>query len=205
MKFLCCLLTGFLFFTNGLSQEKTNEIGLFVSPGTYFLTGPALLGATHYNYSIGFGGMYQRGLSDHFRYRLSIGGMYEFSTTHFAPEQTVDKIRYKTFYFELIPVQIHYLINPQHNVQAYVGLSAGVRKFFRSTTTVYEDGQPSSSMLVKNQPVEFIPSVIIGMNCKIGEYTSLFLQPEYRIAGISKFSNAIRHGINVQLGLSYTL
>lgn len=203
MRFLCLVFV--LSLTTGFSQHKTNEIGVFFSPGTYFLTGPNLLGQTHYNYSIGFGGMYQRGLSDHFVYRLSIGGMYEFSTTTFAPEQSVEKIRYKTFYFEIIPVQMHYIINPQHKLRAYVGLSAGIRKFFRSTSTVYEHGQPSSTMLVKNQPFEFIPSALIGMSYKVGEYTSIFLQPEYRIAGLSKFSNAIRHGINIQLGLAYSL
>lgn len=205
MRFLFFIVVFFLSLSNGFSQNKENEIGIFVSPGTYFLTDPSLLGQTHYNYSIGFGGMYQRGLSDHFRYRLSVGGMYEFSTTNFAPGQAVEKIRYRTFYFELIPIQAHYIINPRNKLQAYAGLSAGIRKFFRSTSTVYENGQSSSSTLAKNEPVEFIPSVLVGMNYKIHDHLSVFLQPEYRIAGIYKLSNTIRHGINVQLGLSFTL
>ncbi len=205
MKLKITLLFLSLWCTSSIfSQLKSNQVGIFVSPGTYFVTGPNFLGNPKLNYSIGFGGIYQRGLSDHFNYRITVGGMFEMSSTKFE-NQSLEKISYRTFFFELIPFHIQYVFNPDNKLKAYIGLSAGVRKSNRTTSTVYQNGGSESSVISKNQPFEFIPSASIGLNYQVDGFLSLFLQPEYRVAGLHKFSNSVLHGINVQVGLLYGL
>lgn len=201
---LLALFFSLCFSTITFSQAKSNQVGIYVSPGTYFITGPNFLGNPKFNYSIGFGGIYQRGLTDHFNYRITVGGMFEMSSTKFD-NQSIDRIDYRTFFFELIPFHMQYVFNPNSNFKAYIGLSAGVRKSNRTTSIVYDNNGKATSTMFKNQPFEFIPSASVGLNCKVGDYVSIFLQPEYRIAGIHKFGNAIRHGISVQVGLLYGL
>ncbi|MBC9812080.1 hypothetical protein H9Y05_06260 [Crocinitomicaceae bacterium CZZ-1] len=201
---MCAVLSSTLLFAQE-HDEKTHEIGLFVSPGTYFLTGPALLGPIKYNYSISFGAFYQQPLSNHFMWRLGATGTYEISGSDILINGNPGKSTFTTFILE-IPLQFQYIVNPQNNLQFYTGLGIGIRREFYTRNKISQDENTSMAEYRNNQlRLEYMPAFFVGLNYRTSDYFSIYLQPEYRIAGISSFSNAIRHGINVQLGLIYRL
>jgi hypothetical protein len=185
--------------------EKTNELGLFVSPGTYFVTAPTLLGKPKYNYSISFGAFYQQPLSPHFKWRLGATGTYEISSNNIVMSGKPAQSKFTTFILE-IPLQFQYIFNPDKNLKFYTGLGIGIRREFYTRNKITQDGSSSEAEIRNTQlRLEYMPSLFVGMTGKINEYLFFYLQPEYRIAGIGAFGGALRQGINVQLGLIYSL
>lgn len=185
--------------------EKTNELGLFVSPGTYFVTAPTLLGKPKYNYSVSFGAFYQQPLTPHFKWRLGATGTYEISSNEIVMSGKPAQSKFTTFILE-IPLQFQYIFNPDNNLKVYTGLGIGIRREFYTRNKITQDGNSSEAEIRNTQlRLEYMPSLLIGMTYTVNEYLSFYLQPEYRIAGIGAFGGAIRHGINVQLGLIYEL
>lgn len=202
---ICAVLSSTLLFAQEEQEEKTHEIGLFISPGTYFLTGPNLLGPTKYNYVISFGAFYQQPLSRHFMWRLGATGTYEISGSDVMVNSNPGKSTFTTFILE-IPLQFQYIVNPQNNLQFYTGLGIGIRREFYTRNKITQGENTSVAEYRNNQlRLEYMPAFFVGLNYRTSDYFSVYLQPEYRIAGISAFSNAIRHGINFQLGLTYRL
>lgn len=199
MKFLLLLLSLCL-TTMIFSQAKSNQIGVFFAPGTYFFKEFGMYKTSRFN--IGFAGMYQRGLSDHFTYRASIGGMYETSNTSMENDH-YNTMGRKSFFVELIPFQMQYTFNPTNKLQAYIGLNIGVRKTFAVNAVFRKEGEPDFNTTYKNQPFEFFPSVLAGANYRVGEKFSVFLQPEYRPFFIKKTNIGVLHGVNIQVGFLY--
>lgn len=208
MKYLRIIICLLLFPAYLFSQEKfekTNELGLFVSPGTYFVTGPSLLGPTNYNYSVSFGAFYQQPFSPHFKWRLGATGTYEISSNTFPVNEKPTKSTFTTFILE-IPLQFQYIVNPQNNLKFYTGLGVGIRREFYTRFRMTQDGNTSMTEYRNNQlRLEYMPSFFVGLDYQTSDYFSIYIQPEYRIAGIAAFSNAVRHGLNIQLGLTYKL
>lgn len=186
--------------------ERTNEIGLFVSPGTYFVTAPTLLGKPKYNYSISFGAFYQQPLTPHFKWRLGATGTYEISSSDIIISGQTAKSKFTTFILE-IPLQFQYIFNPDNNLKVYTGIGIGIRREFYTRNKITTESGNSSEAEIRNTQLklEYMPSLFVGMSYKVNEYLSFYFQPEYRIAGIGAFGGAIKHGMNAQLGLIYQL
>lgn len=200
----CCVFFSTNLFSQG-SFERTNEIGVFVSPGTYFVTAPSLLGTSKLNYSISFGAFFEQALNPHFKWRLGATGTYEISSSDVVMNGEPAKSKFTTFILE-IPLQFQYVVNPKDKLKFYAGLGVGIRREFYTRNTITQGDNSSMAEYRNNQlRLEYMPAFFLGLNYQAGEYISIYLQPEYRIAGISNFMNTVRHGLNAQLGLIYQM
>ncbi|HLU86684.1 MAG TPA: outer membrane beta-barrel protein [Taishania sp.] len=185
-------------------SSKVNELGIHVFPGTYFVTGPSLFGKPKINYLLGAGAFFQQQATRHLVWRIGFNVNFEMSNYKFPAGAAQDQINYRVTYLE-IPLQLLVYFNPEDRFRGYAGIGAGTRRHFSTqTTTIEHDGEKSVTSLRNNQlNLEFMPSAILGFKYQIDEQMSFYFQPEYRIVGIRKFGNAIKHGFSAQVGLTF--
>lgn len=204
-SFIIAVILFITSFSYSQSFERTNEIGLFVAPGTQFLTGVNYLSPGGRNFVLAFGGFYIRPFSDHFKWKVGLSGAYEFTKNEFV-NQSTKSINYTVLYME-IPAQVQYIINPSNKFQVYGGLGINLRRKFSTKSTFHSTNGDVSSTTIRNQKVamEVLPVFLVGFNLEVNDQLTLFLQPEYRPISIEKSTNTRLRNFNAQLGFSYRL
>lgn len=188
--------------TEGVKRtEKTSEIGVYVAPGTHFLTNNMLF-SSRKNFYFALGAFYQRPFSEHFKWRVGVAGMLQMANNKMNSSSSV---KYSTWYLEL-PIQFQYIVNPQSNFKFYTGLGVTPRRYFKTTsTTIVNDSK--STVVARNNRVdmEVVPYFFIGLNAKINEQLSFYLQPTYSPYFLSSNGNNWVHYLGGELGLNYKL
>lgn len=211
IAFTCiCLITSSAGFSQKLVEKKekhktTHSLGIYGGGGFNHLSKRRYLSSYDKNKVLDFGISYWCSFRPTVRVRIGAEGTYMYSDrTYSSAYQTKSKALHIA-----LPVQFQYVFNPENKVQIYFGIGVSVSKWINTeesitlndTTSVrlYKNG---GSMKGANTGIEVLPMALIGLNAKIGNNFSIFLQPEYRPMIISKDNVRLRSLI-VQLGFAY--
>lgn len=179
---LLLMISCFIFDNHSQDNQKTNEIGMYAAPGFHLLKKNQSYNKLR-NDQVSFGLFYMRSFSPHAKWRIGISGIYESGVRSIHPTSSYS---WSSVYIEL-PAQFQYIINPDSRFAVYTGVGLSFRRVFytKSTSNIEEH---SYTHTTKNNKIdlEFAPSVFIGLNARLSNHFSLFLQPGFSPVKIYK-------------------
>ena len=201
---LLLMISCFIFDNHSQDNQKTNEIGMYAAPGFHLLKKNQSYNKLR-NDQVSFGLFYMRSFSPHAKWRIGISGIYEKVHSH-----SMSNYLNSSVYIEL-PAQFQYIINPDSRFAVYTGLGLSFRRAFY-TKTISNSEEHSYTYTTKNNKIdlEFAPSVFIGLNARLSDHFSLFLQPGFspvKIYKKDKFNHKTPwpNFLSAEFGLIYKL
>ena len=202
------LLAIYLMPTIAFSQDdettsfvKSNEIGVFGATGFNKITSFNNFGAAPKNVVAAFGIFYARTFVPHFKVRLGFGMSYMFSKNQFDNGYA----NYRSAHIE-VPLQFHYIFNPDSKAQFYVGLGVSINRWMNTLVRNELDGKKSeASTYNPKRGMYIVPTLAAGVNLNLNEEWSIYLQPEYRPLMVENKTNTQLRSLIVQLGVLYHL
>ena len=112
---------------------------------------------------------------------------------------------YRSMHIE-IPLQFHFIFNPQNRVQGYVGLGVSINRWMNTQLKSETNGVESTAKTYNpKKGTQLAPVILAGVNFKLNEEFSLFIQPEYRPVALQKQTNTRLNSVVVFLGMTYHL
>lgn len=181
--------------------EQTNEIGVYGGIGFNRITigGTAISNYDFHapkNTVTSFGLFYAHTFRSFAKLRVGLAG------TYMLGDDFIETSKHTSFHLE-VPVQFQYILNPENKVQVYLGLGLSVNRWFYTTTK--SNDIPGNTKRNTKAGLDAIPVVLLGMNARVGEHVSIFLQPEYRPISISVKNNVRLKNFMAHVGVAYTL
>lgn len=192
-------------FSTTWGQEKpkqTNEIGVYGGIGFNRITADGAVVNLAYkvnnqkNTVASFGLFYAHFFRPFAKLRVGAAGTYMFGNDF------TETSKHTSFHVE-VPVQFQYILNPENKIQVYFGIGVSINRWFY--TTIKTNNIPDNTKRNAKAGLEAIPVVLLGMNARVSEHVSIFLQPEYRPMAISGKSNVRLKNFIAHVGVSYQL
>lgn len=191
-------------FSTTWAQEKpkqTNEIGVYGGIGFNRINTGSTLNSNYdlnapKNTLTSFGLFYAHTFRPFAKLKVGAAGTYLFG------DDFTETSKRTSFHVE-IPIQFQYILNPENKVQVYLGLGLSINRWFYTTVTHYS----VSGYTKRNTKagLDAIPVVLLGMNARVSNHLSIFLQPEYRPISIAAKKNVSLKNFMAHVGVAYTL
>lgn len=180
---------------------KSNEIGVMGGVGFNKLSGLNIYAGGAKNTIASAGVFYGRTFVPRVKMRLGLNLNFMFSSNEFENGYS----DYRSMHME-VPLQFHFTINPQHRVQGYVGLGISINRWMNTQVKNELNGVESTAKTYNpKRGMQLAPVILAGVNVKLNEEFSLFLQPEYRPVALQKQTNTRLNSVVVFLGMIYHL
>jgi hypothetical protein len=191
-------------------QKAVHGLGLYGGGGFNHMSEQRYLLADYIadykNKALDFGFFYVCSFRPTLKLRIGAEGTYMFSDINYSASYQ----RKSTAFHLSLPIQFQYVFNPENKVQVYFGIGISISKWINTkqiitlndttTTGTYANGGDLAGV---NTSLEVIPMALVGVNAKLGNNFSIFLQPEYRPMVIDSKKNVRMRSLMVHLGVTY--